>query len=323
MNLELNLNEPKTLQFENLPLSKAEESLHERALTNGRNYKRAEAYVLRDIIEIDETKLYEKFRLTSTFAYCMKFLDLTEPVVYAFINVARKSRQFPELKKTIFAGELTVPKAIRVASVLTEENKTEWIQKAKTLSKAKLEKEVSKHLPNQKIEKLKPMSANQSLLQVSLNQEIEADLRRLQEVESQKSGRFEPLESVLGNAIKDRLERIDPVRVAARVKAKKERQNQSTREHNSARAKSSPPKSKRIVFDAKTVHAVNERDKRKCKARLPDGTLCDCGLWTQIHHIVSIEDGGTNDIDNLITLCAVHHRQWHSSMDKNKPRNRI
>jgi len=32
------------------------------------------------------------------------------------------------------------------------------------------------------------------------------------------------------------------------------------------------------------------------------------GPWDELDHIVSLEDGGTNDRDNLVGLCLKHHQ---------------
>jgi hypothetical protein len=31
-----------------------------------------------------------------------------------------------------------------------------------------------------------------------------------------------------------------------------------------------------------------------------------------------VKDGGINDLENLITLCGHHHRQWHASQNKHR-----
>ena len=67
-------------------------------------------------------------------AYAVHDLKLSESVALNFINVARKSVQVPELKAEIEAGSFCVSKARKIVSVITPENKTDWIEKAKTLS---------------------------------------------------------------------------------------------------------------------------------------------------------------------------------------------
>jgi hypothetical protein len=174
----------------------------------------------------------------------------------------------------------------------------------------------------------------------------------------------------LKNAVRDRLERIDPVRKAARAKQRAEKKNEastissndirneevsnSSNESNyltveklieikqarnygpgKASKKVREPEfidlmelelhefparaeTERELFSAEIIHKVNDRDKRRCKTLLPDGTICDSGFWTQIHHIIEVKDGGTNDLENLITLCGHHHRQWHVSQSKSR-----
>jgi 5-methylcytosine-specific restriction endonuclease McrA len=36
---------------------------------------------------------------------------------------------------------------------------------------------------------------------------------------------------------------------------------------------------------------------------------CRCRINLEVHHIVPRSQGGTNNIDNLITLCSKHHKQ--------------
>ena len=45
-----------------------------------------------------------------------------------------------------------------------------------------------------------------------------------------------------------------------------------------------------------------------------DGNACvRCSNTTalHVHHLTLVQDGGTNDPPNLITLCARCHKEWH------------
>ena len=46
------------------------------------------------------------------------------------------------------------------------------------------------------------------------------------------------------------------------------------------------------------------RDGRKCKR-------CAKAQNLHVHHRIAVQDGGTNAIDNLVTLCARCHKEWH------------
>ncbi|HEY5951220.1 MAG TPA: HNH endonuclease signature motif containing protein [Kofleriaceae bacterium] len=52
---------------------------------------------------------------------------------------------------------------------------------------------------------------------------------------------------------------------------------------------------------------VKRRDHGRCRV-----TACRSSVNLDIHHIVPREKGGTNDVENLITLCEGHHLAHHA-----------
>jgi hypothetical protein len=63
----------------------------------------------------------------------------------------------------------------------------------------------------------------------------------------------------------------------------------------------------RRAVPAKVHRAVVQRAKGCCE-------LCGGRYWCQEHHIVLVSEGGTNDPDNLVYLCWLHHRRVHDGM---------
>ena len=64
---------------------------------------------------------------------------------------------------------------------------------------------------------------------------------------------------------------------------------------------------------------INPTGKQKAKVR--DNFSCRiCGfdLAIHAHHIIHIKDGGTNSLENLITLCPNHHALAHAGMLDNE-----
>ena len=57
---------------------------------------------------------------------------------------------------------------------------------------------------------------------------------------------------------------------------------------------------------------VDARDEGICQYVLPDGSSCGSKLWVHQHHIQPRSEGGPDTLENLITLCAAHHRMVHS-----------
>jgi 5-methylcytosine-specific restriction endonuclease McrA len=53
-------------------------------------------------------------------------------------------------------------------------------------------------------------------------------------------------------------------------------------------------------------HQVNLRDQGKC-----DRENCEEQRWLDIHHIIPVNQGGQNTLENLRTLCRGHHKLEH------------
>jgi hypothetical protein len=84
--------------------------------------------------------VYEHLGVTSLFSYCVEVLKFGEDRAYALIRGSRKSVEVPELKMAVSHGELSVAAAKRIAVVITPENKSEGIEKAKALKQRELDK---------------------------------------------------------------------------------------------------------------------------------------------------------------------------------------
>ena len=268
-------------------------SIDERAISCARTFLRVEVDLLAAINEVDVNRVYELFRLTSTYSYCTQRLGLSEGAAYYFITVARKTREVPELALAIEQGELTVSKAARVASVLTPENQEELIAKAATLTKNEIEKEVAKIAPEKaKRAQMKPVGENRERLTVELSDVCVAKLKRVRELESQRTSRAAKIDESLERALDAYLERNDPVKKAERSALKESKAKASRK------------------LDARTKHQVMQRDRGECQ-EIIGGEKCRSQRWVDVHHITHVQDGGTNDLENLVTLCRCHHRQRH------------
>ena len=68
-------------------------------------------------------------------------------------------------------------------------------------------------------------------------------------------------------------------------------------EHGGRNTTTIPPRVRREVL---------ARDKHSCRA-----PGCGRTRFLEIHHIVVRQQGGDNNPENLITLCASCHRLWH------------
>jgi len=283
--------EQSAIAFEMEELDTSAREIHERAKIRARKYLIAEAELLEAIMEVDHRRIFENFHYTHLTPYCVKELGLSEEVAACFVRVARKGSEVPELKEAVIDGRISVTKAKTIASVITPANQNDWIEKAATLSKHALESKIAEVNPKAgKPEKAKPVGQQKVRVEFELTVEEMELFRRAQELLGTGT-----LAETQVELLKSFLDRKDPVRKADRAKERKSPER--SREHS--------------VIPAVIKHAVYQRDRGKCQAKLPGGSVCGNKKWIHLHHIQPKSRGGPDTSENLITLCSAHHRQWH------------
>jgi hypothetical protein len=67
----------------------------------------------------------------------------------------------------------------------------------------------------------------------------------------------------------------------------------------------------RKPLTAEQKHTVFARDKGQCTHINDQGERCDADRWLDVHHIVPVSQGGSNEPENLTTLCSFHHDLAH------------
>jgi hypothetical protein len=266
----------------------------ERAVSQAKNYKKAQAELLDTLQEIDSGRLFRFTGHSSLWDYCLRRLLLSESDTETLIRVARTSQKVPELKKAIQSGELNLTAARKVCSVITPQNKSEWIAKAMQLPQKELEREIVKVNPREKVtDKLKPLAKDTTELHCSISIEVENMIRRVQDLESKRQKSSVTLEETLKQMATLYLMRMDPVEKAGRGR---EAKRESVASRN---------------IPMQVVHRVNARDKGRCTYRGSDGKLCEQGRFTEIHHLRPFSKGGGHDLQNLVTLCSGHYKAVH------------
>jgi 5-methylcytosine-specific restriction endonuclease McrA len=288
--------------------------IHLRAVQACARLKRAESDVIDALIEVERHRVHLQRGHASLFVYAVRDLKLPESVAYAFITVARKSREVPELRQAIAQGAITLSHARRIASVLTRQNQAEWLHKAATLSQRQLEKEVVRVRPREATrEHATYVTPTRVRLEVGLSEAMMLKLRRVQDLLSQRRQRPVSLEEALEEMVGEYLHRNDPVEKARRhiVRARPERPEGEDLAERPERPRARPQlSSARVPLRAATRHRVTLRDQGRC-TYVANGRACGQTRWIEIHHRTPISQGGTNTVENLQTLCAVHHRQVH------------
>ncbi|MCM2282294.1 MAG: hypothetical protein NDI61_10665, partial [Bdellovibrionaceae bacterium] len=119
-------------------------AIHSRTCVAVERLKACEAELIRCLQEVDRFLVHRFIGYNSLFQYAVHALKLSEAQSYAYITVARKAQELPQLQEAIVSGELTVSKAVRITSVINEQTQAKWIGLALELPKRDLERKVAR-----------------------------------------------------------------------------------------------------------------------------------------------------------------------------------
>ncbi len=249
-------------------LDKNQLELHERAIGLSREFRRLEGELILILGEIDQLKFFKRLGYASLFAYAVGALGLSEANAYAFISVARKSREIQELKIAVIEQKITVAKASRIVAAITKENARDLVKFAETHTTRQTEIEVARLQPRAAVsDKIKFMGEDLVQLECGITKDTHEKLERVKSLLAAK-GQFS-LDKVLSEVLDDYLSRHDPVRKAERALAKKPKAKKlCVRRVQSG--------SKRAPLLARTKHQVHVRDRGRgrCTHTNEDGDRC-------------------------------------------------
>lgn len=276
------------------------QALHEKTLSIAKRYRSFESELLNALIEVEDQKAYLPLGYDSLFAYCERYLSLTRDQSYAFMAIAKKSKEIPELRTAVHERTMTFSNARKLVSVITPENKETWMERGKALSQKALEREIAFASPRAVTEKIRPMSQVEAELRVGLDSDMEKDLSRIKALLKTGSAK-----EVLRAIMKDYLKSHDPLEKAQRQEVARPIAS-STPVSVGARRNVASRYIPRSVF-----HEVQRRDQGRCQFKATSGNICGSSFGVHLHHLEPWAYGGKNVVENLLTLCQRHHSYWH------------
>ena len=275
--------------------------------------------------------------------YAIRELGFSKSRADDFIRLARQLDNLPAVREAVASGELGYTKAREIVSVATPETQDTWLKVAKGTRK-ELVREIKKVKRAAKVDPGQgvllpasaPMVAPRELpvcFRINLTPEQEA--RRSAMVERLHTvGSVPTVRSVLLLEARAALWQTKalqrqkcprghfpsrpPVQIhvheneatgrmtvqtdagereLSRAEAERIRCDAAVCKHGGRNTTTIPPRVRREVL---------ARDKHRCRA-----PGCGRTRFLEVHHIVSRHQGGANQPENLMTLCASCHRLWH------------
>ncbi len=287
--------------------------------------------------EVMGRHLYRDFDCSSINQYAMKELGFSKTRTGDFIRLARQLDKLPKVKKALSSGELGYTKAREILPVATPETEDSWLNAARK-SRRELIREVKKVKlaakvdPGQRelIPSSPPVVAPKELpvhFQMDLTPEQEARraalVERLFKLGGVPNDRAELMLEALAALVESKekaprgaLVSRPPVQIHVH-----ENEGKLTIQTEAGERELGRAETERIRCDAaictkggRNTTTIPPRVRREVMAR--DRHLCQapgCGRtrFLEVHHIVSRSQGGQNEKENLVTLCASCHRLWH------------
>jgi hypothetical protein len=194
--------------------------IHAKALNHAEKYLTSERQLLSTLIEVDANRTFELHGFTYLTPYCIKALGLSEDIAKCLVRIVRKSHEIPELAQAVIEAKISLFKAKAISSIITNENKQEWLKKAQTHSKAELEKEISK-----------TTGQNKKRINLDLTYETYEKLTRARDLLSSKLKSHATQEETVDWALTELIHRHDPVEKAARVRGHSIKHQVTRRDH--------------------------------------------------------------------------------------------
>ena len=272
--------------------------LHEEAIFRAKNYKKSESQLLEILIKIDDKMGFKNLGYNTLHDYCTIALNLSSDRAYSLSKIAKTNDIAPEIPKLISEQKIHVSNATQIARIMTHENKKKWIEKAQSLSKRELDREIKKEYPETiPKERIRPITGELSEAKLVIPRELEEGLIKLQDIYSTKTKKPLSLVETLNIMKNECLKKHDKVAKAQRNLVP-------------GPIKIEPPKG-RIALPSQLIHQLNIRDQGQCVHRYLGGTRCKEKKWLHMHHLIPISHGGTNTLDNLQTVCSGHHAFRH------------
>jgi hypothetical protein len=301
--------------------------IHNEAVGIAKDLHHSEYRMIEILQKVDENKVYRFLGFKSLYQYANVALKLGTDRAYNFILVARKAKSLHSFQEALRNKEITLSKAKRLTSVITEENQDQWLDTAKKLSQKSLERRVAKANPRSGVQEgTRFLSESVLEFKAAISLNTEKIFKRVQDVMCQSLGRAVTYDEVLHEMAKLYLHHKDPVVKAQRVLSKKIKKEASVIEvvGKVSVAKENQGALKNKSLDEKNLkrqpisqiieHQLNHRDQGRCQGRDPvTNTICGDSRWTHKHHIIPVSQGGTNILENLITLCSDHHQLLHDN----------
>ncbi len=297
--------------------------------------------------EIRQRRLYRELGYSTMRAYALNELGFSPTRTGDFITLSRKLESLPRVKHEMAAGRLGYTVAREIAAVAAPETEEEWLTEAQNKSRRELSATVKHARDVARNERAKNPDQHELLPRPTTTQPVAAvPIRVSFELTPLEYARYEALLAKAGPHA-GKADLLLAMATALAAEKTTPRGVNSADPHYQIHVHQCPdcakhtvqtPQGEKELTVAETA-AVNEDTQvrepgRNNTTAIPPGTRrkvlardrhqcrrlgCTHTRHLHIHHLRPRGRGGTNDQDNLVTLCSACHRLLHERGDEIQP----
>jgi 5-methylcytosine-specific restriction endonuclease McrA len=311
---------------------------HEKLIKSLEIMQKYEQSALLIFAEIMHKKLYMDLGYSSMLNYATDALEFCQTKAYYYISMSRSLEVLPETRKAIAEGEIEWTKVKEVTRVATPKTEVQWLEVARNSTHKELAVKTSrarKQAVNKSQPELiasEPLPEAEPKISTSLSFSVEQMERFNVLIEKmRKQGETGSREELLIKALTDatsknskRLENRPSTQIVIRhcpecgkaeTGAGEIGQNDLEKAYCDAQVLENGRN--KSTIKPSTRREVMSRDNHTCQ-----GQGCSSKRYLEVHHKVPRTMGGSNNPENLVTLCGACHRLVHrQKRSKNeKPR---
>jgi hypothetical protein len=118
-----------------------------RLLSLAKAHRRIESTLCFYLQEVEERQLYIELGHASTVDYARERLGFEDRKTWSLLQIARRFKVLPEMKKAFSKGEIPWTKAREAVKAATPETDKKWVKKCLEMTNRQIEKEVKQTLP--------------------------------------------------------------------------------------------------------------------------------------------------------------------------------
>jgi 5-methylcytosine-specific restriction endonuclease McrA len=299
--------------------------------------------------EVFARKLYKDLGYASIYLYADRELDFSASKTTNFLKLARTLDDLPQLKKELADGEIGYTKACEIIKVASPDNLNEWMEEARNTPRRELARKVARAKQNvadqqknnpaqgQLLAPVKPTvpkaaAKHKVILEMSTQQHAryESLREKLHKIEGVPSGAstvellLAGLASLVESGGTQEYRATSPAQIHVHQCPECEKATITTRggdtqltekefERLSCDAQiQTPGKPNRATIKPSIKRQALSRDQHRCQA-----PGCRNTWFLEVHHIIPRRLGGTNDLNNLTTLCSACHSYLHEKSGRN------